>query len=297
MKSWPRAFLLVLVFVLQGLPAFPLDKDIGVILLTKGHQFTRDLADEITVRSADFGLHANIEYAEFDSDRQSKIVDQFIARRFDAVLLTPVDSLGIDPAIERLNQAGIPVFTVDIANEGLRGQVVCHIASDNIQGGMAAAALLAEAMKGQGKVVIINHPKVTSVQERVQGFRRGLSAWPDIQIVADIPSWGQRNRAQSIMDDFMLMMPDINGVFAINDDSVMGALKSLQTAGRGKTVAIVGYDGTPEVKAEIDRGTVFADVVQYPRELARQTLRVMADYLEGKAVPKRIVIPTGTVRR
>ena len=296
MKSW-RSFPLILVFSVAALPGHAIDKDIGVILLTKGHQFTRDLADEITSRCADYGMHPDIEYAEFDTDRQSKLVDQFIARRLDAVLLTPVDSLRIDPAIERLNQAGIPVFTVDIANEGLRGQVVCHIASDNRQGGMAAATLLAEAMKGKGRVVIINHPKITSVQERVDGFRRGLAAWPDIQIVADIPSWGQRSRAQSIMDDFMLMMPDINGVFAINDDSVMGALKSLQTAGKGKGVAIVGYDGTPEVKAEIEKGTVFGDVVQYPRELARQTLKVMADSFDGKNVPKRIVIATGTVRR
>jgi len=296
MKLWLKSAW-ILILGAAALPGHALDKDIGVILLTKGHQFTRDLADEISLRSADYGFHTDIQYAEFDTDRQSKIIDQFIGRKYDAVLLTPVDSLRIDPAIERLNQAGIPVFTVDIANEGLRGQVVCHIASDNIQGGMAAAALLAEAMKGQGKVVIINHPKVTSVQERVQGFRKGLAAWPDIQIVADIPSWGQRSRAQSIMDDFMLMMPDIKGVFAINDESVMGALKSLQTAGRGKSVALVGYDGTPEVKAEIERATVFADVVQYPRELARQSLKVLADYLEGKSVPKRIVIATGTVRR
>jgi ribose transport system substrate-binding protein len=188
------------------------------------------------------------------------------------------------------------VFTVDIANEGSRGSVVCHIASDNTQGGMAAAALLAEAIKGQGKVVIINHPMITSVQERVDGFRKGLAAWPNIHIVADIPSWGQRDRAQSIMDDFMLMMPDIRGVFAINDDSVMGALKSLQTAGKGGQVAIVGYDGTPEVQAEIHKGQVFADVVQYPRELARQSLKAIADFFNGKAVPRRIVIPTGTMR-
>jgi ribose transport system substrate-binding protein len=160
---------------------------------------------------------------------------------------------------------------------------------------MAAAALLAEAMKGHGNVVIINHPKITSVQERVEGFRRGLAVWPGIKIVADIPSWGQRARAQSIMDDFMLMMPDIQGVFAINDESVMGALKSIQTAGKGGVV-LVGYDGTPEVRTEINRKQVFADVVQYPRELARQSLKAIGDFFAGKPVPKQVVIPTGTVR-
>jgi len=268
-----------------------------VALLTKAHQFTRDLADELSGRAGDFGFKTDIQFAEFDVDRQSRTIDQFIERKYDAVLLTPVDSLKIDPVIARLNAAGIPVFTVDIASEGFKGQVVCHIASDNIQGGMAAAALMAEALKGQGRVVIINHPKVTSVQERVAGFRQGLAAWPQIQIVADIPSWGQRARAQSIMDDFMLMMPDIQGVFAINDDSVMGALRSIQAVGKAKQIVLVGYDGTPEVKAEIDRGTVFADVVQYPRELARLSLATMADFFAGRVVPRKISIPTGTVRR
>ncbi len=273
------------------------EKVIGIALLTKGHQFTRDLADEISLRCTEYGFTVDIQYAEFDVDKQSRILEGFSERRYDAVLMSPADSLKMDGAISRLNTAGIPVFTVDIANEGPRGQVISHIASDNFQGGMAAAALLAEALKGRGKVVIINHPLVTSCQERVEGFRKGLEAWPSIQIVADIPSWGQRARAQSIMDDFLLMMPDIQGVFAINDDSVMGALRSIQSLGKTKQVVLVGYDGTPEIKGEIDKGTVFADVVQYPRELARRSLAAMADFLTGKNIPRKITVPTGTVRK
>ncbi len=273
------------------------EKVIGVSLLTKGHQFTRDIVDELTLRCAEYGFSVDIQYAEYDVEKQSKSINQFIERKYDAVLLSPVDYLKVDPMIVRLNASGIPVFTVDIANEGPKGQVVSHIASNNFQGGIVAAALLAEALKGQGKVVIINHPTVTSCRERVEGFRQGLSAWPQIQIVADIPSWGQRARAQSIMDDFMLMMPDIRGVFAINDDSLMGALRSIQAVGKTKQVFLVGFDGTPEVKAEIDRGTVFADVVQYPRELARKSLEAIATHLSGKWSPPKIIIPVGTVRR
>ena len=99
------------------------------------------------------------------------------------------------------------------------------------------------------------------------------------------------------MDDFLLMMPDIQGVFAINDDSVMGALRSVQSLGKSKQVVLVGYDGTPEVKAEIDRGSVFADVVQYPRELARRSLAAMAEFLSGKTIPRKITVPTGTLRK
>lgn len=273
------------------------ERTIGVVLLTTQHQFTRDLADELAAKGPESGFHVDIQYAEYDASREALIVARFIQRKVDAVLLTPADSREIGSSIEKCNQAGIPVFTVDIANEGDRGKVVSHIASDNYLGGKAAAALLAEALKGRGRIVIIDHPKVTSVRERVAGFRDGLAQWPDIKIVADIPSWGQRSRAQSIMDDFMLMMPDVEGVFAINDDSAMGALRSIESAGRAKRIVIVGYDGTPEVRAEIDRGRVFADVVQYPRELARQALRVIADFFAGRQVARTVLIPTGAYRK
>jgi ribose transport system substrate-binding protein len=294
-----RALVLALAASALPLAAAPLaaERVIGVVLLTRSHQFFRDLADELQSRAAEAGFRFEIDYAEFDAAREAQIVARFIQRRCDAVLLSPADSRRVDESVERLNQAGIPVFTVDIANEGPKGKVISHIASDNYQGGRTAATLMAEALRGKGKVVIINHPKVTSVQERVQGFRDGLVAWPGIQVVADIPSWGQRSRARSIMDDFMLMMPDVNGVFAINDDSAMGALRSIESAGGAKGIVIVGYDGTPEVRAEIDRGKVFADIVQYPRDLAREAVRSLSDWFAGKAVQKVILLPVGVYRR
>jgi ribose transport system substrate-binding protein len=281
----------------MGAPLQAADRLIGLVLLTNSHQFSRDLADEITKGAAEAGFRLEVDYAEFDAARQAQVVARFIQKRCDAVVLTPADSKLVDGCVEKLNQAGIPVFTVDIADEGGAGRVLSHIASDNYQGGKAAAALMAEALKGRGRIVIINHPKVTSVQERVAGFRDGLSGFPGMEIIADIPSWGQRARAQSIMDDFMLMMPDVNGVFAINDESVMGALRALDSAGRVRKIVVVGYDGTPEVRAEIDRGRVFADVVQYPRELGRQVLRTLVDFFAGRPVPKITLIPTGVYRK
>ena len=273
-----------------------LEKSVGIILLTKSHQFTQDLTDEFQAHAAEYGLKVEIEYAEFDAARQSQIMERFAERHFDAVLLTPADSRLVDVDIAKLNRAGIPVFTVDVASLGGKGTVISHIASDNFQGGRTAADLMAEALHGKGRVVIINHPKITSVMERVAGFREELKQWPDIDIVADIPAWGQKDRAMSITEDLMLMMPDINGIFAINDDSVLGVFKALNAIGRAKDVMVVGYDATPEVRGEIDKGRIFADVVQYPREIARQAMKTMANYFAGKTVGHQILIKTGVYR-
>jgi ribose transport system substrate-binding protein len=65
----------------------------------------------------------------------------------DAIIVCPADSKGIGPAIEQANNAGIPVFTADIAAQG--GRVVSHVASDNLAGGRLAADFIARALGGQ----------------------------------------------------------------------------------------------------------------------------------------------------
>ena len=160
-------------------------------------------------------------YSEFDAIRQAAQVDELIAKKVDALILAPCNSITIGDPILKANKAGIPVFTVDIANLSGKGEVVTHISSNNFEGGRQAGRIMTEALKGRGKVVIINHPKVTSVMDWVAGFKAYLRDYPAIQIIADIPAWGQRNRAMGIMEDLSADDADLNRAFAINDDSAL----------------------------------------------------------------------------
>ena len=85
------------------------------------------------------------------------------------------------------------MFTADIAAQ--EGEVVCHIASDNVAGGRLAGEYLAKALGGEGKVAIINQPAITSVLDRVQGFREVIAKYPHLQIVADVNGQGVRDRS------------------------------------------------------------------------------------------------------
>lgn len=259
-------------------------KLIGVALLTSQHQFFRELEGAIRSEAKRHGYQQMVRYGEFDQTRQNAQVEEMIARKVDALILSPCDSKTIGDTILRANRAKIPVFNVDIANLSGKGKVVAVFTSDNFEGGRQAGRLMSEALKGQGKVVIINHPNVTSVMDRVRGFRDFLRQYPKIEIIADIPAWGQRDRAMAIMEDLLLMLPDLNGVFAINDDSAMGALKAIEAAGKAGKIAIVGYDASPEVQAAIRKGKIYGDVVQYSREMGEQVVRAIADYFAGKPV-------------
>lgn len=268
---------------------------LGVSLLTAEHQFYKDLAASLLEQAEKYGFRLQIAYGEFDHQRQARQVEEFIARRADALIVAPCDSKAIGEIIVKANTAAIPVFTVDIANLSGKGKVVSHIASDNKEGGRQAGRLMSEALQGQGKVVIINHPNVTSVMERVAGFKEYLRAFPGLEIIADIPAWGQRDRAMAIMEDLLLMMPELNGVFAINDDSALGALRAVEAAGLAGKVVIVGYDATPEAYEAIRAGKIYGDVIQYPREIGRLAMSTVQDYLAGKRVPAYIPVRVGVV--
>jgi len=266
-------------------------KVIGVSLLTREHQFYRDLESGLKKEAAQKGYKLIVKTGEFDIEKQIVQINEFIAKKVHAIILAPCNSRAIGRAITRINTAGIPVFTVDIANIAPQGEVVSHIASDNKEGGRKAALMIARALNNRGKVVIISHPDVTSVFDRVVGFREEMMKHQGIKIIADVPAWGQRDRAVSLMEEILLMVPDVDAVFAINDASALGALQACESA--GKKIVIVGYDATPEAKKAIQDGRIYGDVVQYPKKIGRIALQTIHDYFNRKKVSLTTLVPIG----
>jgi ribose transport system substrate-binding protein len=285
------AFIIFLLFAGMAFQFSLQAKTIGISLLTRKHEFYNYLENGLRKEAAAQNISLIVEAGEYDTVKQDSQVRFFIARKVDAIVLTPCDSRAVGSSIAAANKAGIPVFTVDIANISPLSHVVAHIASDNLDGGRKAAALMVEALKDSGKVVIINHPNVTSVMDRVAGFREVIGAHPRIKILAEIPSWGLRDRAFSIMEDILLKIPDVNGVFAINDNSALGAFDAIKAA--NKKVVIIGYDAIPEVRKAIDQGTIYGAVIQHPEKIGSITIRTIESYFSGVKVSPMVTVPVG----
>ena len=271
------------------------EKTIGVSLLTRAHVFYRDLEDGLLAGAEEHDYELLITAAEWDAGRQIAQLEDFVTRDVDAIIVSPVDSSGVGAGIRAANEAGIPVFTADIASFG--GEVVSHIASDNIAGGRLAGEYMVGLLNGVGKVAIINQPIVTSTLDRVQGFREVVEAYPGIEIVADVDGHGLRDRALQAASDVLQANPELDGIFAINDDSALGTLDAVEDFGRDEVV-IVGYDATPPARDAILKGRALkADVVQYPFEIGRMTIETIADFFAGSAVPKVVPVEVGIVDR
>jgi ribose transport system substrate-binding protein len=270
-------------------------KTIGVSLLTRAHVFYRDLEDGLRAGAAEHDYELFITAAEWDAGRQISQLEDFITRDVDAIIVSPVDSSGVGAGIRAANRAGIPVFTADIASFG--GEVVSHIASDNIAGGRLAGEYLVELLGGKGKVAIINQPIVTSTLDRVQGFREVVEAYPEIEIVADVDGHGLRDRALVAASDVLQANPELDGIFAINDDSALGTLDAVEDFGRDGIV-IVGYDAIPPARDAILKDRALkADVVQYPFEIGRVTVETIASFFAGNQVPEVVPVEVGIVDR
>ncbi len=264
---------------------------IGVSLLTRTHPFYQDLEQGLREAADSNGFQLRVTAGEFDVAKQKDQIQDFITQKVNAIIVCPCDSRSIGTAIKAANDAGIPVFTADIACLAEGVHIVSHVASDNIAGGKLAARAVAEAIGKSGKVAIIDHPEVESVIQRVKGFEEEIANYPDITVVAKLSGHGVKDQAFRTAEDILQSHPDLAAFFGINDDSALGAMAAVEKSGKSGKVKIVGFDAVPEARQAIQAGGIYADVIQQPKLIGQTTINAVKTYLSGGTVQPTILIP------
>ena len=277
---------------------------IGLSVMTLTNPFFKVIADTLTDEARKYGYEVVVTSGEFDVARQRNQVKDFIVRKVSAIVLCPTDSKAIGTAIQEANQAGIPVFTADLACLAPGAKVVSHIATDNYAGGKEAGKAMIEALgEAGGKVVVLHYEQAESCLLRVQGFNEIIEAYNRdrragrIDIVAVLPGGGAKDAGYKAAEDAIQAHPDLTGIFAINDPSALGARAALEKAGKADQVRIIGFDGQPEGRQAIKDGLIYADPIQFPDLIGRQTMQAIARHFEGEKVPEQILIPTALYRK
>lgn len=259
---------------------------IGASLMNTQEPFYLDLEQGWRDAAEDLGVELVITSAENDLAAQIAQTEDFITRQVDAIILIPADTAGIVPAVEKANEAGIPVFTADNNSDG--GDIVSFIASDNYQGGVLAAQWLAQEIGGKGQVVVLGHPSITSNFQRISGFRDTIEKnYPDIEIVQEFETEFTRDDAIRKAEDALVTYPDLAGIFgATGGDAGIGALSAVEAAGRDN-VKIVNFDAIPESRQIIFDGSTIltGDAAQFPYDIGYESLATAVAYLKGEEVP------------
>jgi len=270
---------------------------IGASVLTTTNPFFVALRDAMKQEGAKHNFEVIATSGEYNVANQRNQINEFIARRVDAIVLCPCDSQAIGPSIAAASAAGIPVFTADIACLAKDAKVVCHVATDNLGGGRKAAETVIEMLGGTGKVAILDFPEVESVIMRTRGFREVIAQAKEIEVVGSWPGGGDRGKSFTVAADILQAHPDLDAFFAINDPSGLGAAAALEKAGKSDRVRIVAFDAQPIGRRGVKEGKLYATIVQYPEKIGQKVIETVARYLDGEEVAPEILIPCTVYRK
>ena len=233
---------------------------------------------------------------ETDVERQYQIIENLIQQRVDAILLSPAGSKELVPAIVKANEAGIPVLILDTrideaAARSMGARVVTFIGSDNLEGGAVAGRYIAATLAGKGKVAIIEGISGhETADRRRQGFLNGIAGFPGIRVVASQTADWERARAYTVAENLLQAHPDLDAIFAANDEMALGALEAMAAARRLERVRVVGFDAIPDALVNIASGRLLGSVAQFPGEMGRLGVRhAVALLREGAAPPAEIL--------
>ncbi|MEO6724141.1 MAG: substrate-binding domain-containing protein [Blastocatellia bacterium] len=265
-------------------------KTIAVIPKGVSHHFWQSVKAGADAAGKD--LNVNIIWKgpaqETDISGQINIVEDAINRKVDGIVLAPSHGDSLVPITERAQSSGIPVTIFDsgISTE----KYLSYVSTDNRQGGAAAAERMGEKLGGKGKVAILGVKKGSvSTDEREQGFESTIKQkFPGIQIVQWL--YGDANAAKSlaVAEDILTGHPDLNGLFASNESSIVGAVRAVRQRNLGGKVILVGFDSSPDLMQNIKEGSLDSLVLQNPFKMGYEGVRTVVDKLAGKTPERRI---------
>jgi len=268
---------------------------VGLALSTLNNPFFVQIQSGAKAEAKKLGVDLTVTDAQNDASQQANQLQNFTSSGLDSIIVNPVDSDAASNSVKAADKAKIPVIAVDRGVN--KATVDALVASDNVAGGELAARTVAEKLGGTGKIVILQGQAGTSAaRERAEGFAKGLKAYPGIQVLAQQPADFDRTKGLDVMSNLLQAHPDVQGVIAANDEMALGAIKALGSKA-GKSVQVVGFDGTPDGLTAVKNGTLYASVAQQPSQLGRIAVDNALKALQGKKVEKTVKVPVKVVTK
>ncbi len=267
---------------------------VGLSISTLANPFFVTLRDGAQEAADAAGVELVVADSRDDASTEADNMQDLIVQEVDVIIINPVDSDAAVAAVESANQAGIPVVTVDRGVTG--GEIVSHIASDNVLGGRLAGELLFELIGGSGKVAQLEGiPGTSAARDRGTGFEEALAAAEDIELVTSVTANFSRDEGFTVAQDVFTAHPDLDGLFAQNDEMALGALEAAEAAGIADDLIIVGFDAADDALAAIADGQMHGTVAQLPAEMGKIGVEQAVAVAQGETVDAEIPVEVEVV--
>ena len=254
---------------------------LALVVSTLNNPFFVTLKEGAEAKAEELGYELLVLDSQNDPAKELANVEDVLNKDIALLMINPADSDAVRSAIRAANRKDVPVVTLDRGASG--GEVVSHIASDNVQGGEMAARLLVETLGGEGKVVELEGvPGSSAARDRGEGFNTVMSEAAGIEIVARQTADFDRTKGLNVMENILQAQPEIDAVFAHNDEMALGAIKAIEASGR--EIIVVGFDGTDDAVDAVNEGTMLATVAQQAARIGSMGVETADLILKGETV-------------
>lgn len=229
--------------------------------------------------------------AQSDAGLQNQQIQELIDARVDAVFLTPVDSEQITEGLKLLEEANIAVINIDIKVKET-GLTDAYVSSDNRNAGYFCGEDLLTQCPDGGKILIIENPSVSSLNERITGFERAITG-EGFSVLSRVQVQGGREDAKEKMKELLETYPSIDAVMCANDQVALGVLDAAKDAGR-TGILVYSVDGSPQIKAEIAKedSLMRGAGALSPIKIGQNATDICMSILEGKEYKSEVQIET-----
>lgn len=260
---------------------------IALTVSTLDNPFFVSLRDGAQKKADELGYKLVILDSQNDPAKELSNVEDLTVRGAKVLLINPTDSEAVSNAVTIANRNKIPVVTLDRA--AAKGQVVSHIASDNIAGGKMAGDFIAQKLGSGAKVIQLEGLAGTSAaRERGEGFKQSVEVHK-FDVLASQPADFDRTKGLNVTENLLASKSAVQAIFAQNDEMALGALRAISAA--NKKVLIVGFDGTDDGIKAVKSGKMAATIAQQPELIGRLGVEAADKILKGEKVEAQIPVP------
>ncbi|CAQ82147.1 MULTISPECIES: ribose ABC transporter substrate-binding protein RbsB [Photorhabdus] len=282
MKMKKLAAILSAVALSATMSANTLAKDaIALVISTLNNPFFVTMKDSAQKEANKLGYNLIVLDSQDNPAKELANVQDLTVRGIKLMLINPTDSDAVGNAIIMANNAEIPVITLDrMAN---KGRVVSHIASDNRRGSKIAGDFIAEILGNGAQVIQLEGIIGTSAaRERGEGFNK-VAQEHKFNVLINQTADFDRTKGLNVMQNLLTAHPNVQAVFAQNDEMALGALRALQAAGKSD-VLVVGFDGTEDGIKAVQSGKLGATIAQRPDQIGIIGVQTADKVLKGEKV-------------
>lgn len=296
-----KTYVALLVAILLCVPVNAGEKPLfGLSFPTLISVFFNTLDEHVKEKAKELDVNVVSIEANNEVSRQLSVLEDMRTKGVKGILLVPTETEAVIPGVESLNEAKIPVVTIDrrLAEEAHHVEVLAHVGADNVLGGQKAAHFIVDhitRLKGKPEGTVIELYGLVGAGpaiDRSSGFQEVMEKYPGITVKTQTASF-YRVDAMKVMEDFIMSTPEIDGVFAANDEMALGAIEAMEASGKFdfSKVVTVGFDTIQDALKSISEGRMTATIEQYPGRQASIGFEVMVDYVvHGKTPENKLIL-------